>query len=281
MRSPRILLVEDDAGVREHLLERLSRYEVIAATCQQEAIEQLLSTTFNAVLLDLRLPRRAGDMKTDIEVGMDTLKEITRRGLTQRSSKRALPVIIMTAYGSEDLPAELLQANAAYDYISKPFGQERLLERKLERALAYRGALAPVGSIPTRSVRVAFSPCKQKVRVESVVYSGAFATLLGVLGEAFISDQRELRPPDDYRCLTAKELAEELSTSDQAIRRRISNFRKQAREDLHAQLGWQVEGGDVIENLRDWKGYRLNPAIVRVLQWHDLQREYEEPTKRA
>ena len=276
--QPRILLVEDDAGVRDYLLDRLSRYEVTVATCQQEAIERLLSVEVNAVLLDLRLPRRSGDMKSDIAVGMDTLEEITRRGLRQRGSRRALPVIIMTAYGSEDMPAELIQANAAYDYISKPFGQDRSLEHKIERALAYRGALAPVGSVATHQIRLAFSPCKTNVRVESLVYKGALSSLLSALGDLFTHDQRELRARGRYRCLTAKQLADALSVSEQAIRRRISKFRKAVRQDLQEQLGWQIDNNDIIENLRDWKGYRLNPDTVRVLQWDELEVEYETPT---
>ena len=79
----RILLVDDDAGVRGSLSEVLvsEDYVVIPANDGQQAIELAASTPLDLVLLDLNMPRKNG---------WDTFEELTRR-------HPLLPVIIVTA----------------------------------------------------------------------------------------------------------------------------------------------------------------------------------------
>jgi CheY-like chemotaxis protein len=82
--SPRrILLVDDDAGVRGSLSDVLvsEDYVVIPANDGQQAIELAASTPLDLVLLDLNMPRKNG---------WDTFEELTR-------THPLLPVIIVTA----------------------------------------------------------------------------------------------------------------------------------------------------------------------------------------
>jgi DNA-binding NtrC family response regulator len=116
-----VLLVEDKAELREMLVQALGRmgYEVVPAADRAGALVQLAARRFAVVLTDLKLP--AGS-------GMDVLKAALE-------ADGAVPVILMTAYGSV---AEAVAAmrDGAYDFIQKPLDLEHLrhlLGRAIER----------------------------------------------------------------------------------------------------------------------------------------------------
>ncbi|MGH9524879.1 MAG: sigma-54-dependent transcriptional regulator, partial [Terriglobales bacterium] len=116
-----ILLVEDRADVRQMLVTALQRmgYEVAAAATAGEAIARLAQQRFSAVLTDLRLPSGSG---------MDVLR-------AAQDSDAAMPVVIMTAYGSiADAVAAIREG--AFDFIQKPVDLDHLkhlLARAIER----------------------------------------------------------------------------------------------------------------------------------------------------
>ena len=116
-----VLLVEDRAEVRQMLLTALERmgYEVVATAGPTEAISQLAKRRFSAVLTDLKLPSGSG---------MDVLA-------AAQDSDAAMPVIIMTAFGSiADAVAAMREG--AFDFIQKPIDLDHLkhlLGRAIER----------------------------------------------------------------------------------------------------------------------------------------------------
>jgi DNA-binding response OmpR family regulator len=61
--SPRILIVDDEPGLRRTLERALSshRYEVVSVADPHSAYQMLDESIFDLVLLDLRLPLMAGD----------------------------------------------------------------------------------------------------------------------------------------------------------------------------------------------------------------------------
>lgn len=98
-----ILLVEDDAVIRDIIKSAFEReYDVLEASGCSEAYE-LSGNSIDIALIDYMLPD--GD-------GFDVLKKI-------RYMKPKLPVIILTAYGSEDVVVKALRVGAT-DYIKKP-----------------------------------------------------------------------------------------------------------------------------------------------------------------
>jgi len=116
-----VLLVEDKAELREMLVIALGRmgYQVTAAANLADALAALRRQPYSAVLTDLKLPAGSG-------------MEVMRAAL---EADPAVPVIIMTAYGSI---AEAVAAmrEGAYDFIQKPIDLEHLrhlLARALER----------------------------------------------------------------------------------------------------------------------------------------------------
>ncbi len=119
--STRILIVDDDLRVVAMLHEALSPfYDVSTAQTGAAALALITQTPPDVVLLDYVLPDKSG---------LDLLREI----------KEAWPsvlVILITAFGSEDLSVESFRAGAR-DYLNKPFGLPQLLAR-IERLLATR-----------------------------------------------------------------------------------------------------------------------------------------------
>ena len=110
----RVLLVEDDTMIGESLREALRRQGFAADWVRdgQAADAVLGSERFDAVLLDLGLPRRSG---------LDVLKALRARGDTT-------PVIVLTA--RDALPDKVAGLDAgADDYLVKPFELDELLAR--------------------------------------------------------------------------------------------------------------------------------------------------------
>ncbi len=104
--KPRILVVDDEATIRDSLKESLvaADYEVVTAETGEEALAHCHGQTFSLVISDLKLPGISG---------LDILKALRNQG-TQ------VPVIMMTAYGDVDTAVSAMR-DGAYDFIPKPF----------------------------------------------------------------------------------------------------------------------------------------------------------------
>lgn len=126
---PRILVVDDEEGVREMLLTLLGEegFEVAAVPDAERAWERLEAERFDLLLADHYL----GEGRTGIE-----LADAARQAWPD------LPTIIFTAYGSMDVAVAALRAGA-YDFITKPFRTE-LMTNAIQRALRERSLRAQV-----------------------------------------------------------------------------------------------------------------------------------------
>jgi two-component system response regulator AtoC len=110
--SGRILIVDDDASLRESLELVLSAegYETVCVADAAAALRQLEAAPPELVLCDLRMPGMDG---------MELLPQLVRR-LPEAT------VILMSAYGTADLAVEAIQ-RGAYDYLAKPFAPSEVL----------------------------------------------------------------------------------------------------------------------------------------------------------
>ncbi|MGI5864629.1 MAG: sigma-54-dependent transcriptional regulator [Myxococcales bacterium] len=111
--KPRVLVVDDDPGVRYTIREILESadFEVVEAADGAQALELVDgSAPFQLVITDLRMP------KID---GLELLRRLAGRA-------PALRVILITAHGSERHAVEAMKLGA-YDYFRKPFELEELL----------------------------------------------------------------------------------------------------------------------------------------------------------
>jgi DNA-binding NtrC family response regulator len=84
---------------------------VLTADSGERAVEMLKSERVDAVTLDLKMPGLGGQ---------NTLSLI-------REIEPALPVVIITGYGSYESAVKAIQYRA-FDYISKPFDSRRTVE---------------------------------------------------------------------------------------------------------------------------------------------------------
>ena len=127
----RILLVEDDAVLRDVMLRSLhdAGYRVDVATTLEEAEHFWLVQTFDAVLLDLNLPI-SDKPHSGLGSGLRALRAARARG-------DRTPVIILTARDRTDERIAGLDAGAD-DYLGKPFDLQEV-EARL-RALARRAS---------------------------------------------------------------------------------------------------------------------------------------------
>jgi len=116
MRGDRkILIVDDDAALRQSLAEQLCRDgEFAAVDCETgaAALDIVARERFDAILLDVGLP--------DVD-GRDLCRSMRRLGVT-------VPIVMLTAADSEGDTVQGLEAGAN-DYVTKPFRLSVLLAR--------------------------------------------------------------------------------------------------------------------------------------------------------
>ena len=113
MNQPTVLIVEDDADLRDALCAtvQLAGFGVAAAVDGQQALQMLDQQTFGLVVSDVQME------------GMDghaLLKKLKCRF-------PELPVVLMTAYGTIQKAVDAMRAGAA-DYLVKPFEAEMLVD---------------------------------------------------------------------------------------------------------------------------------------------------------
>ena len=102
----RVLIVDDDAGLRQSLALLLQEagYDVVAEGDPELALQRAASGTFDLVLCDVRMPK------------MDGVTFLRR----YRAEGGQALMIMMSAYGSEDSALAAMR-EGAYDYLHKPF----------------------------------------------------------------------------------------------------------------------------------------------------------------
>jgi len=123
----RILVVDDDEGVRSFLAEALAEFghEVVQAEGGQQAISELARSAFDLVLTDLKMP--------GID-GMAVLKHV-------RAEQPDAEVIMLTAHGTVETAVEAMKLGA-FDYLQKPISGPDELGLLVSRALERRELIA-------------------------------------------------------------------------------------------------------------------------------------------
>ncbi|HEX8843283.1 MAG TPA: sigma-54 dependent transcriptional regulator [Pyrinomonadaceae bacterium] len=127
---PRILIADDQPDILEalRLLLKGEGFQTEAATSPTGVLRALESGEYDVALLDLNYARDT----TSGREGLDLLSSI-------KALDSALPVVVMTAWGSVELAVEAMRRGAR-DFVQKPWENERLLsvlrtQTELSRAL--------------------------------------------------------------------------------------------------------------------------------------------------
>jgi DNA-binding NtrC family response regulator len=117
-----ILIVDDERDMAEScqfLLERAG-HQTMVAFSGEEALDRLDKNRFDLVVTDLKMPRMTG------------LALLT----AVKSRDPDVEVLIITGFPGIDTAVAAIK-QGAYDYLSKPFSEQALLER-VDKALAHR-----------------------------------------------------------------------------------------------------------------------------------------------
>ena len=114
--SQKILIIEDEPDIRKTLEYNISRegYKVVSVSSLSEGKEQINSSDFSLILLDLMLPDGSG---------LDLCREIK-----SDKDKSSTPIIILTAKDYEVDKVVGFELGAD-DYVTKPFSVRELILR--------------------------------------------------------------------------------------------------------------------------------------------------------
>jgi len=167
MKKPCILVVDDDAALRELITLRLEAngFRVEAVDSGEAALAQLALTRPDAVLTDMQM------------AGMDGMTLF--RAIHARDP--ALPVIVLTAHGSiPDAVAATQQG--LFGYLTKPYDAPTLIDL-LKRATRFAGSGPEAVSDDWRSEIVTASPAIDALLAEARLAAQSDASLL-IQGES-------------------------------------------------------------------------------------------------
>lgn len=144
---PQVAVIEDEAPIRRGVTDalRASGYAVAEAADGLRGLEEAVRPGVDLVLLDLLLPQRDG---------LEVLREL-------RKVRPTLPVIILTARGTEDDRVRGLRMGAD-DYVVKPFSARELLARV--EAVLRRSMGRPVDVPGARLGRAVIDFSRREVR---------------------------------------------------------------------------------------------------------------------
>ena len=188
-----ILVVDDEVGIRELLLEILAEegHQVELAECAAEARRARERGRPDLVLLDIWMP------DTD---GISLLKEWAASG------QLTMPVVMMSGHGTIETAVEATRIGAL-DYLEKPIALQRLLAtvrralRSGPSAAARELSLAALGRSPAlvetrkRLAQLATAPGALLLRGERGMRPELFARLLTTPGATFLDGGGLLAQP--------------------------------------------------------------------------------------
>ena len=129
--KPRVLLVEDESGLRLTLTDRLASegYAVDIAADGEAGLKRAAESQYDLIILDVMLPKMSG---------FDVCREVRHRGV-------ATPILMLTARGQVVDRVVGLKLGAD-DYLTKPFEMIELIAR-LEALLRRRAGAQPGGDV--------------------------------------------------------------------------------------------------------------------------------------
>ncbi len=158
--AQRILIIDDDARLRELLLRYLSEqgFEVKAVGDGKMLDNALALKRYHLLVLDLMLPG---------EDGLAILRRL-------RGAGENVPVILLTAKGDEVDRIVGLEMGAD-DYLPKPFNPRELVARI--HAVLRRKGVQPAGAPDIEEKSIAFGDCELNLATRVLIRSGAQISL--------------------------------------------------------------------------------------------------------
>ncbi|MEW6410254.1 MAG: sigma-54 dependent transcriptional regulator [Nitrospirota bacterium] len=119
----RILVIDDELGMREMFRRLLKDFTVFVAKDGQEGIEIMKKENPDLIITDLKMPKMDG---------IGVLRNV-------KEYNSGVPVILITAYATIETAVEAIKIGA-YDYITKPFDPDAI-EVTIKNALEHKRLL--------------------------------------------------------------------------------------------------------------------------------------------
>ena len=173
MAKASILVVDDEAGVRDMLADalRMQQYAVATSSDGHAALREIYEGDFDLIISDVNMPKVNG---------FELLERL-------RATGNETPVILLTARGDRADVAVGFRAGAD-DYVTKPFGLEELMlrvEARLKHLLNAQREVLQVGpvrldedahQVTVDGVAVELSPTEFRLLQELMQRKGRVAT---------------------------------------------------------------------------------------------------------
>jgi DNA-binding response OmpR family regulator len=129
MQKPKILVVDDEKGIRDSVKDHLSkRIECELYTCAdgEETLSLMKGNDFDLVLLDIRMPGLSG---------IDLIKQL-------REKNPSAHILVISAWDNEDIVQQAIKEGAE-DFLHKPLSM-KALSLKVKDALTKIGKYMPL-----------------------------------------------------------------------------------------------------------------------------------------
>lgn len=153
---PTVFVVDDDVSVRESL-------EALIQVSGWQAL------TFDSAQAFLACPRPSGPNCLVLDVGLPDLNGLDLQAQIARD-RTEMPILFITGYGDVPMTVRAMKAGAV-EFLTKPFGEEALLDAiasALERSRAALGEQATLQTL--RACHASLSPREREVM--ALVVSG-------------------------------------------------------------------------------------------------------------
>lgn len=252
MQQTQLLVVEDDAGLREALADtlRVANYDVVEADCAEQAMQLLKQHPIRLVISDVQM----GSMS-----GIDLLKSI-------KLNYPQLPVLMMTAYATVNDAVQAIRLGAA-DYLSKPFSAEVLLNMvgryvKAEDVAAFEPIVAAPQS--QQLVRLAAKVARSEANVMVLGPSGSGKEVL-----ARYIHQQSTRVDGPFVAINCAAIPENMLEST------LFGYEKGAFTGAIAACPGkfeQAQGGTILLDEITEMDLNLQAKLLRVLQEREVER---------
>jgi len=263
---PTILVVDDDRTIRDGLVRTIAGAGGLTARAAEGVVEAraaLRRGGIDGVLLDVRL--KDGD-------GIDLLAEL-------RVAYPGLPVVMATAYGDSERTIHAMKLGA-FDYVTKPFDLDQLLDCLRRAVKAPPVAAAPAGGTnpgdaegpalvgsSARMLAVWKAIGRASTSMVSVLITGESGTGKELVARAIhFASQRRYHPLVAIHCgaLTETLLESELFGHEKGAFTG-AQYRKKGKFEV-------AEGGTVFLDEIGDISLRTQTDMLRVLQEHEIVR---------
>lgn len=256
----RVLIVDDQRGLRRSLALLLENagMSVTEAGSGREALEKMAQTPADVVVTDLRMEGMSGN---------DLLRELKCR-------HAQTPVILITAYGSIETAVEAMRLGA-FDYLTKPFAEQEIVE-KIHQAYAVASSAAARRGPAHADDLIAESPAMQAVMIRADRIAAVDLSIL-ITGEtgtgksrlARYIHERSQRARGPFVALNCASVPEQLLESE--LFGHTKGSFTGATENRQG-LFEAADGGTIFLDEIDTLSLAMQAKLLSVLQEHEIRR---------